>query len=161
MNPYDYVQFADDTKGLILSIKHEGEHTTFNVLTDGYEEITCDSDQVGEINRHDVPMLTLESHHSGGKVYRLFTSEINMLTRYRMAVWHDYWAKQESNEYLKAKATLPMGAAKHQAYWDIYRAGNVEPLPVEKDIRRSEAIRPTQESMDIGATNESNTRSLS
>lgn len=151
MNPYDYVQFADDTKGLILSIKHEGEHTTFNILTDGYEEITCDSDQVGAIDRRDVPMVTLERHESGGRVYRLFTSEINMLARYRMAVWHDYWGKQETNQYLKTKGKLPMGAAKYQAYWDIYRAGNVEPLPVEKDIRRSEAVRPTQESMDIGA----------
>lgn len=147
MNPYDYVQFADDTKGLILSIKHEGEHTTFSVLTDGYEEITCDSDQVGAIDRHDVPMLTLESHHSGGKVYRLFTSEINMLTRYRMAVWHDYWAKHSAKD---DAVVVPMGAVKHQAYWDIYRVGRIEPLPVERDIRRSEAIKPTQESMDIG-----------
>ena len=147
MNPYDRVQFADDTKGLILSISHEGERTTFSVLTDGYEEITCDSDQVGEIDRRDVPMVTLERHESGGRVYKLFTSEINMLARYRMAVWHDYWATHP----VKDGALLPMGANKHQAYWDIYRAGNIEALPVEKDIRRSEAIKPKQESMDIGA----------
>lgn len=146
MKPYDRVQFADNTKGLILSIKHEGERTVFSVLTDSYEEIICDSDQVGEIDRHDVPMLTLESHHKGGKVYRLFTSEINMLARYSMAVWHDYWAKHPA----KNGALLPMGADKHQAYWDIYRAGNIETLPVEKDIRRSEVIKPKQESMDIG-----------
>ncbi len=145
MNPYDRVQFADDTKGLILSISHEGERTTFSVLTDGYEEITCDSDQVGEIDRRDVPMVTLERHESGGRVYKLFTSEINMLARYSMAVWHDYWTKHPMGT-----GKLPMGANKHQAYWDIYRAGNVEPLPVEKDIRRSEAVRPTQERMDIG-----------
>ena len=152
MKPYDRVQFADDTKGLILSIKHEGEHTTLIVLTDSYEQVVCDSDQVGELDRRDVPMVTLERHESGGRVYRLFTSEINMLARYSMAVWHDYWAKQETNEYGMAKGQRPMGATKHQAYFDIYRAGNIEPLPVEKDIRRSEGVRPTQDRMDIGGT---------
>ena len=145
MKIYARVQFADDIKGLILSIKSEGERTTFNILTDNYEQVICDSDQVGEIDRHDVSMVTLESHRSGGRVYRLFTSEINMLARYRMAVWHDYWVKHPM-----IGGKLPMGAAKHQAYWDIYRAGNIEMLPVEKDIRRSEAIRPTQDRMDIG-----------
>lgn len=145
MKIYDRVQFADDTKGLILSIKHEGDRTTFNILTDGYEQVVCDPDQVGEINRRDVPMLILESHHSGGKVYRLFTSEINMLARYRMAVWHDYWTRHPM-----VGGRLPMGAQKYQTYWDIYRAGNVEQVPEEKDIRRSEAVKPKQESMDIG-----------
>ncbi len=144
MKVYDRVQFADATKGLILSIKHEGERTICNILTDNYEEIICDSDQVGEIDRRDVPMVTLERHESGGRVYRLFTSEINMLARYSMAVWHDYWANHPM-----VGGKVPMGATKHQAYWDIYRAGNIEPLPVEKDIRRSEGVRPTQESMDI------------
>lgn len=147
MKVYDRVQFADATKGLILSIKHEGEHTTLIVLTDSYEQVVCDSDQVGELDRRDVPMVTLERHESGGRVYRLFTSEINMLARYSMAVWHDYWEKHPM-----VGGSLPMGAVKHQAYWDIYRAGNIEPLPVEKDIRRSEAVRPTQESMDIGGS---------
>ncbi len=149
MKVYDRVQFADDTTGLILSIKDEGERTTFTILTDKYEQVICDPDQVGEINRRDVPM---ERHESGGRVYKLFTSEINMLARYSMAVWHDYWAKQETNEYGMAKGQRPMGATKHQAYFDIYRAGNIEPLPVEKDIRRSEGVRPTQESMDIGGS---------
>ena len=146
MKPYDWVQFADETKGLILSIKHEGERSILSILTDGYEQVICDPDQVGEINRRDVPMLTLERHESGGRVYKLFTSEVNMLARYSMAVWHDYWAKHPA----KDGTLLPMGANKHQAYWDIYRAGNVEALPVEKDVRRSEVIKPKQESMDIG-----------
>lgn len=150
MKVYDRVQFADDTKGLILSIKHEGERSTFSVLTDGYEQVICDSDQVGEIDRHAVPMVTLESHHSGGRVYRLFTFEINMLARYSMAVWHDYWGKQASNEHLKRTTVWPMGAKQHQAYWDFYKVGNIEPLPVERDIRRSEAVRPMQDRMDIG-----------
>ena len=144
MKAYDRVQFGDDTKGLILSIKHEGERTAFSVLTDSYEQVVCDPDQVGEIDRHDVPMVTLERHESGDRVYRLFTSEINMLARYSMAVWHDYWLKHPA-----IGGKLPMGVTQHQAYWDIYRAGNIEALPVEKDIRRSEAVKPTQESMDI------------
>lgn len=148
MKPYDRVQFADDTKGLILSIKYERERTMFSILTDGYEQVICDPDQVGVIDRHDVPMLTLESHQSGGKVYRLFTSEINMLARFSMAVWHDYWAKWAKHPMVGGR--LPMGAAKYKAYWDIYQAGNIEPLPVERDIRRSEGIRPKQESMGIG-----------
>lgn len=145
MKAYDRVQFADDTKGLILSVKHEGERTTLSILTDAYEQVMSDPDQVGVIDRRDVPMLKTESHETGGRIYKLFTSEINMLARYSMAVWHSYWAKHPM-----VGSRLPMGATNHQAYWDIYRAGNVEPLPVEKDIRRSEAIRPTQESMDIG-----------
>ncbi len=148
MKVYDRVQFADATTGLILSIKHEGERSTFSVLTDKYEQVRCDPDQVGEIDRRDVPMLKVESHETGGRVYKLFTSEINMLARYSMAVWHDYWAKHPAKE----GAVLPMGANKHRAYWDIYRAGNIEPLPMEKDIRRSEGVRPTQEHMDIGGT---------
>ncbi len=148
MKAYDRVQFADDTKGLILSIKHEGERTTLSILTDNYEQVICDSDQVGEIDRRDVPMLKVESHETGGRVYKLFTSEINMLARYSMAVWHDYWAKWAKHPMVGGR--LPMGATKHQAYWDIYRAGNIEPLPVEKDIRRSEAVKPTQDRMDIG-----------
>lgn len=145
MQPYDRVQFADDTKGLILSIKHEGEHTIFSVLTDEYEQVVSDPDQVGMIDRRDVPMLKVESHETGGRIYKLFTSEINMLARYRMAVWHDYWAKHPM-----IGGRLPMGAVKYPTYWDIYRAGNIEPLPVERDIRRSEGIKPKQESMDIG-----------
>ena len=43
-----------------------------------------------------------------------------------------------------------MGVAKYPAYWTIYQVGNIEPLPVEKDIRRSEAVKPMQERMDIG-----------
>lgn len=142
---YDRVQFADNIQGLIFSIKTDHGVTAFHVLTNDYIQITCDPDQVGVIDRHDVPMAALESHHSGGKVYRLFTSEINMLVRYSMAVWHDYWGKHPV-----IGGRLPMGAAKYPIYWDIYQAGNIEPLPMEKDIRRSETIRPTQESMDIG-----------
>ncbi len=145
MKVYDRVQFADATNGLILSIKHEGERSTLTILTDKYEQVVCDPDQVGEIDRRDVPMVTLERHESGGRAYKLFTPEINMLARYSMAVWHDYWVRHPM-----VGGKLPMGATKHQAYWDIYRAGNIEPLPVEKDIRRSEAIRPTQDRMDIG-----------
>ena len=150
MDLYDRVQFADGTMGLILSIKHEGNSTIFIILTDAYEHVICDPDQVGEINRRDVPMLKVESHETGGKIYKLFTSEINMLARYSMAVWHDYWTKQENNEYIKTRGILPMGVAKYPAYWDIYQVGNIEPLPVEKDIRRSEAVKPMQERMDIG-----------
>lgn len=142
---YDRVQFADNTQGLIMSIKTDHGVTAFLVLIDDYIQITCDPDQVGVINRRDIAMLNLESHHSGGKVYRLFTSEINMLARYSMAVWHDYWGKHPM-----IGGRLPMGAAKYPIYWDIYQAGNIEQLPEERDIRRSEAIRPTQESMGIG-----------
>ena len=68
MDLYARVQFADGTTGLILSIKHEGNSTIFTVLTDSYDQVICDPDQVGEINWRDVPMLKVESHETGGKI---------------------------------------------------------------------------------------------
>ena len=145
MNVYDRVELAGLVAGLVLDIKREGERTILVILTDAYQQVLCDPDQAGVTDRRDVPMLAVESYEAGGNWYKLFTSEINMLARYRMAVWHDYWTRHSATD-----GALPMGVKKHPEYWDIYRAGNIEPLPVEKDIRRSEAIRPTQDRMDIG-----------
>lgn len=150
MKLYDRVQFADETQGLILSREAQKGRTFLVVLTDDYERVICDPDQVGvieRVEREDDHMRVLEDYVAGGQTYRLHVFEVNFLNWYRMAIWHDYWTKHPQKD-----GVPPMGVRKQPEYWEWYQRGEIAHLPPERDIRRSEALPPTQASMDIGAT---------
>lgn len=148
MHKYDRVQFADGIQGLILSITNDHGVTVFGILTDDNIQINCDPDQVGPIDRND-PDQDLEDYETGGEHYLLYIHEVNRLLWFRMAAWHDYWAKQEVKDRQRGKDHPPMGTKKHAEYWEFYQRGEIASLPIIKNIQRRELANPKQEAMSL------------